>query len=190
MRFLTILSAIIFLAFACKDKATSPLRKRKANKILIGSHKTDSAQWRLVKKYDPYNKGYSYYYNDSSAFQYLTFLGDGTFKEYDKDNKSHGNWFLNKEKKKLALVYTIRNGIEIGESLQQIFFRYVIDSLYQDTLVLSIQGRHGMVKQFYLGPLPLLANQDSIRIAVDTFLIPPLPSDSLEFDTLQDPSKN
>lgn len=181
---MTILSAIIFLAFACKDKTTASLRKRKANKIILGSKKADSVQWKLVKSYDPYHQGYTYL-KDTNNYEYLTLSSDGTFRQYDKENKSKGSWYLNREKKKLAFVYTVRNGIEIGESLQDIYYRHNIDSIYEDTVVLSIQGRHGMVKYFYTCPPPtyLPLEKDSADI------VPPV-QDSLQHDSLDQSSKN
>jgi len=177
MRFLTIVSAIIFLAFACKDKTTSPLRKRKANKILLGSTKIDSTVWKLVKTYDPYNKGYTYW-KDSSNYRHLALSSDGTFKEFDKENTGRGHWYLNKQQNKLAFTYQQRNGIQINESLQVISFRYLIDTIYEDTLVLSIQGRHGMVRQFYKLPENSRAN-DSTRVKQNILPTP----DSVEIDS-------
>lgn len=186
---MTILSAIIFLAFACKDKTTASLRKRKANKIILGTKKADSVQWKLVKSYDPYNKGYTYI-KDTNDFKYLTLSGDGSFKEYDKENKSKGTWYLNKEKKKLAFVYSKRNGIDIGKSLQEIYFRHHIDTMYQDTMVLSIQGRHGMVKYFYTSPTPLDFNIATDSLSADSLTMTPPSPDSLNQDSLDHSSKN
>lgn len=186
MRFLTIVMAIIFLAFSCKDKSTSPLRKRKANKILLGARKADSITWKLVKTYDPYNKGYTIL-KDSTNYRYLRLMGDGSFKEFDLDNKSRGKWYLNKERNKLGFIYQNRNGIEINEDLQNLFFRYHIDNLYKDTLILSIQGRHGMVKQFYQLPHSLV---QSDSLSNDTLYLPEVSQDSVPNDSLQKVKKH
>ena len=180
MRFLTIVMAIIFLAFSCKDKSTSPLRKRKANKILLGARKADSITWKLVKTYDPYNKGYTLL-KDSTNYRYLRLMGDGSFREFDADNKSIGKWYLNKERSKLGFIYQNRNGIEINEDLQNLFFRYHIDTLYKDTLILSIQGRHGMVKQFYQLPHSL---EESDSLTSDTLYLPKVNMDTSRIDSL------
>lgn len=186
MRFLTIVMAIIFLAFSCKDKSTSPLRKRKANKILLGSRKSDSITWKLVKTYDPYNKGYTIL-KDSTNYRYLRLMGDGSFNEFDAENKSRGKWYLNKEKSKLGFIYENRNGIEINEDLQNLFFRYHIDTIYKDTLILSIQGRHGMVRQYYQLPHPL-SPLDSL--SSDTLFLPEVVQDSSLNDSLQNLEKH
>ncbi|MEL6255487.1 MAG: hypothetical protein AAFR87_26010 [Bacteroidota bacterium] len=181
MRFLTIVMAIIFLAFSCKDKSTSPLRKRKANKILLGSRKADSITWKLVKIYDPYSKGYTIL-KDSANYKYLRLMGDGSFNEFDIENKSHGRWYLNKERRKLGFIYSNRNGIDINTDLQNLFFRYHIDTIYKDTLILSIQGRHGMVKQFYQLPHSTLQS-DSLNS--DTLFLPKVIQDASLHDSVK-----
>lgn len=186
MRFLTTVLAIIFIACACKDKSTSPLRKPKANKILLGSKKADSVVWKLVKSYDPYNKGYTYW-ADSSNLKCLVLKSDASFREFDKENKSEGSWYLNKEKNKLGFVYSLRNGVEINEDLQHLFFRYHIDTLYKDTLILAIQGRHGMLKQYYKLPDSIHAKD---TVEMNERFLPQIPQNSLNRDSSLIPIKN
>lgn len=175
MKYLAILSLIIFIIAACHDKSTRAIRSGKAANILIGSKKVaDSVTWHLSLTYDPYDGGKTYAANEENP-KYLIMKRDGSFREFDNYNQSSGHWYLNKLRDKFAMVYENRNNQEIEN--QDMQFRYQVEKNTRDTLILGIQGRHGMMQQIYTRVTPdSLTNEevsehfltDSINYATDS----------------------
>ena len=164
MRFLAILLLFTSWTVTCKDKATAPLRAKKAARIILPDKKTKYKRWVLAQMYDPYQKGYTYY-GDTSNPAYLEIYRNGRFIRYQSDFISEGNWKLNRTKDKIALIYEIRNGVEVAEDLRDNFFRYEIANLSRDTFLLAVQGRHGMMKELWLrDTLNYLHSTDTISV--------------------------
>ena len=167
MQYLAIFLLIILSGTACKDKATTSLRTKKAARIILPDKKAKYQRWVLAQMYDPYQQGYTYY-GDTTNPTYLEIYKNGRFKQFQKDQHSEGEWKLNKTREKLALIYEIRKGIEVPEDLRDDFFRYEIDKLSKDTLQLAIPGRHGLLKELWL--------RDTLSL--------PFPTDTISVDSL------
>lgn len=173
MKYLPIILMIFFTVGGCNDKSNNALRTKKATKILMGK-KAKWQKWQLISQYDPYNGG-KYYRPDSSNSQYFILINDGSFREYDTFNYSEGSWLMNKSRDRVALVYLIQNGIKIPPEKRDTTFRYELKTISPDSLVLAIQGRHGMMAKTYLNVSTEL-NSDSIWI--DSTGIPFFPPDN------------
>ncbi|MEZ4774971.1 MAG: hypothetical protein R3D00_17440 [Bacteroidia bacterium] len=161
---------ILFLPFlSCHDKSTQAIRNRKAASLLVGKKKlADSVVWKLSQTYDPYNGGLTYD-ADSLNPQFLVLHRDGTFREYDTINYSTGHWLVNKSRDRIAKVYAIQNGTEIPEEQQIPSFRYEIQTRNTDSLALTIQGRHGMLRLTYIR---FHADTNMSSVIIDSLLTP------------------
>ena len=149
MRYLTIIFSIIFFFIACSEKSNQPLRGTKAANLILGNNDREVVIWKLIQSRDPYMGG-QVYIQDPGNPQYILMHRNGAFKEHDNVNVSFGNWYTNKEKNRLALVYYIQNGLSVPDERQIIDYRYEIQKVSQDSLILGIQGRHGIVKKIYI----------------------------------------
>ena len=149
MRYLAIYFSIILLLFSCSEKSNQPLRGNKAATFMLGDDSAETVVWQLINTHDPYNGGVSYP-QDPANPHYILLHKNGAFKEHDNANVSFGNWYLNKNKNRLALVYYIQNGISIPDEKQVIDYRYEVKKVSKDSLILGIQGRHGIVTQTYI----------------------------------------
>lgn len=128
----------------------------------------DSLEWRLEQIYDPYNGGTTYQ-SDSLNPSFLSLNRKGKFAEYDTLNRREGKWYFHEDSTRIRLAYTQENGTKIIRSERDPDFRYVLKTLTEDSLVLAIQGRHGMVERIYIRTKPAI--QDSL--SVDTMAVPP-----------------
>ncbi|MDX2246372.1 MAG: hypothetical protein SF052_06340 [Bacteroidia bacterium] len=150
MRYAAIFFMIFFLIVSCHDKSAKAMRRSKAASLMVGKkQQSDSIVWQLHQTYDPYNGG-QYYPADSLNPQFLVLKPDGTFREYDTLNQSQGRWLINRSRDRIAKVYILQNRIEVPEDRQVPEFRYQILTHTPDSLQLSIQGRHGMLRLTYL----------------------------------------
>lgn len=103
--------------------------------------------WTLYRIVDPYNSGTVT--TPDAPPERLVFFRDGTFLQYDRWNHSEGRWYLQPADSRMALIYSLQNGQPVPTARRDSLFRYVVRCPAPDTLVLSIQGRHGMVEYFY-----------------------------------------
>ena len=149
MRLLIILLGIILLGNACNETASSNMRRTKAARKVIQVRKADTLQWQLVRTIDPYNGGMITDW-DTANPKFLSFLRNGTFIEKDKYGSQIGQWTVNKQGDRLRLAHTERNGTSIPKENREQLFRYHLIQRTTDTLVLGIQGRHGILKRIYL----------------------------------------
>ena len=122
---------------------------KKAAQFILGDESAETIVWQLVSTKDPYDGG-KYYPQDPANPHYILMHHNGAFKEHDNANVSFGNWYINQNKDRLALVYYIQNGISIPDEKQVLDYRYVIKKVTKDSLLLDIQGRHGMVTKAYI----------------------------------------
>ena len=154
MRLLIILLGIILLGNACNETASSNMRRTKAARKVIQVRKADTLQWQLVRSIDPYNGGTITDW-DTANPKFLSFLRNGTFIEKDKYGLQIGQWTVNKQGDRLRLAHTERNGTSIPKESWEQQFRYHLIQRTADTLILGIQGRHGILKRIYLKYDPL-----------------------------------
>lgn len=154
MRILAIICSLFFVAATCKTPAEKAFGKKKAAQILWEYAKFDTLTWKLVSIYDPYQKG-TYYQTDSLNPQYLSFTRKGKFVEYDTAQYRKGRWAINQDSAGLRLSYTEIDGDEIPKDDQDTKFRFLLNEMSLDTLVLGLQGRHGIVKRTYLRMKPI-----------------------------------
>ena len=109
--------------------------------------------WRLIKRYDPYNGGQSYHFEPEQSKQ-LLLSSNGTFTEREGDYIQKGKWYLKNDKSAIAFYYLERNGQKLPKEEASQSKIYLIKKLSRDTMVLSWQGRHGMVEDYYIADSP------------------------------------
>ncbi|RMG70990.1 MAG: hypothetical protein D6722_07665 [Bacteroidetes bacterium] len=132
----------------CGGEGRHYLTQREACDLLITQDKTFMRDWTLAQIYDPYAGG-TVIQGDSLSPRHLVFFRDGHFLSYDRWNYSDGTWLVRRADQKLALIYDIQNSRRIPTAKQDTAFRYRVSRPAADTLILGIQGRHGMVRETY-----------------------------------------
>lgn len=123
-----------------------PLAQRRDAAYLMSEQGRFQKRWQLIETYDPYQDGILL--RPESA-RYLTFYQDGEFLEHDPANYSTGQWQLSEDRDRLALTYAMQNNRRIPTAQRDTLFRYRIQYRSSDSLVLGVQGRHGIVQLRY-----------------------------------------
>ncbi|RMG27831.1 MAG: hypothetical protein D6730_06345 [Bacteroidetes bacterium] len=141
-------------AWSCRQEHNQGLAYNRAELLFPGNVQADSLKWRLLYTYDPYNGGHTIY-RDSLNPKYLVLARNGTFKSYDTLQSTQGRWYLNSEKTALALIDQ-RHTSKTAPT-DPVLYRHHIKKLTADSLILSWQGRHGMVEEVYI------AERDSLQ---------------------------
>lgn len=144
-----VLGALGMLLLACGGPTRDLLTQREASRLLISPDgKEFMRDWVLAYQYDPYQGG-TLIAGDSLHPRHLVFFRDGHFLAYDRWNYSDGTWCVQRDEQRLAFTYHIQNGQRVPPEKRDTLFRYQIQRLAGDTLVLGIQGRHGIVRETY-----------------------------------------
>lgn len=115
---------------------------------LLGEPRTTFKHWRLMETYDPYRGGTTTT-PDPHNPTYLLIRQDGEFITYNRQTYSAGTWELQREEAQLALIYCIQNNHKVDSTTQDHTPRYQIQYHSPDSLVLGVQGRHGIVQMRY-----------------------------------------
>jgi hypothetical protein len=152
MKYLPAFFLAVFVCLSCNDKAGTALSAGRALRYWFDKTDTLPEVWKLVRSFDPYDGGKLSVF-DSANTRYLVIANDGSFREYDAYNVSEGSWRVNKSNDHLSLTYEKQNGFDIPINRRDTLFRYEIRRHDDDTLVLAIQGRHGMVAQTFAAVL-------------------------------------
>lgn len=135
---ITILLGLSLMAASCNKDGNDALKASKAAKYLLSGQ--ESMTWQYIKMFDPYNGGNTIEAEAGNP-RYLKLNNDGTFRKYDKLNDNKGKWYLNGTKDAIAFMNE-------GSS-EELRFGHKIKKFTKDELVLSWQGRHGMVDETY-----------------------------------------
>ncbi|MEZ4825723.1 MAG: hypothetical protein R3C61_05420 [Bacteroidia bacterium] len=185
MKYLSILFTLFFILCSCNDKSTRVLRSSKAASMLVGKKKQgDSTTWILSQTFDPYNGG-QVYVADSLNPQFWVLRRDGTFHEFDSLNNRFGLWKLNRNRDRLSKNYLAPNP-EISPQSLSPDFRYHLLNHTKDSLILAVQGRHGMLRFTYLRFLP---EAELINLPTDSIPADSIPADSVRTDSLSPEKK-
>jgi hypothetical protein len=154
-RFCWLWPALLFLPLfqtACQSSLPASLGVRAAADEMLAPA-PGSTTWRLSETFDPYQGGQTMRKGPART-QYLVLDKEGIFRSFDPENSGAGRWYLHQEKDRMALVYHYQNGQAIPEEQRDSQYRYQILQHQADTLVLGIQGRHGIVRQTYVRATP------------------------------------
>lgn len=104
--------------------------------------------WKLHHKYDPYQQGTilrSYH----PYAEKLILRADQSFASYDQDSKKEGKWELQKSQQGISFLTQRVNGRTLRADYRRTV-TYQVKSYSRSQLVLSWQGRHGMVDMVYV----------------------------------------
>ncbi len=149
IKFTWILLFIVSLCFiveGCQPQWEEALATKKARDIMCKD--TFVNGWVMHGYMDPYQPEVMNR-PESGIPPTLVFFGDGHYLSYDTFNHTTGDWFLNNASDRLALIPTRTNGKDLTPSDNDSLFRYQILFRDSDSLVIGIQGRHGIVEQYY-----------------------------------------
>lgn len=133
------------------------LSQAEANHLIFDSLEYDTCSWQLFSIADPYSKmlpgterkDTSLIFRTNPTF--LRFLKNGTFIRFDQDEYGEGKWeFSAENENRLRFQFTEQNGQEISPLNQDQYYRHILQKRTRDTLVIGIQGRHGIVRYTYL----------------------------------------
>jgi hypothetical protein len=184
MRTLAIISLLLFTAATCQEVSDKALGKRKAARVLMQFAAEDTLTWRLVQVYDPYQQN-TYSPGDEGNPSFLRITRKGKFAEYDTLNYREGRWFLDTTRTKIRLAYTHENKTKIERADRDPYFRFQLVKLTKDSLVLGVQGRHGIVERTYLLERPPALSSDSLSL-----MPPPLPLEKANKTVLPDSTQD
>ncbi|MEO0897395.1 MAG: hypothetical protein AAFY71_13400 [Bacteroidota bacterium] len=108
-------------------------------------------KWEWQSSSDPYENSSHKRQAELEGHKYLSINEDGTFQEWTKEQSRTGVWLLNKKKNAVAFVFgESKNRMsKVAASMLSYEYRYQIQKLNKESLVLIIQGRHGMVQEVY-----------------------------------------
>lgn len=128
-----------------------------ANQLLFDSLVYDTCSWRLFSIADPFQEMLPESdRNDTSSIftnnpTFLRFLKSGKFIRFDQNGYGEGQWNVSSENEdRLRFQFTQQNGQEISPINQDQYYRHILQKRTSDTLVIGIQGRHGIVRYTYL----------------------------------------
>ncbi len=155
-RFCWLLPALLFLSLfqsGCRSGLPAALGTRAASARMLPTPADTPATWRLAQTYDPYQGGQTLRKGPVQT-QYLVLGEEGVFRTFDPENHGAGRWYLHQDQDRLALVYHYQNGQAVPETQRDTHYRYQILEQQADTLILGIQGRHGIVRQTYVRASP------------------------------------
>ncbi|MEM6262200.1 MAG: hypothetical protein AAGI38_06820 [Bacteroidota bacterium] len=123
------------------------MKTRKAATSLLFGKQLDSIRWKLVSTLDPYTGNAR---DRSAETKYLQLHDDGTYHQWDQENDRVGKYFLKKDESAIALIENSIADTLVPKSLDAYQYRYKIEKLGEDTMILSIQGRHGRLREVYV----------------------------------------
>jgi len=115
---------------------------------LMGEKRTYLKKWQLVETYDPYQGG-TLIRPEVDNPTHLMLFQDGDFIRYDRRNYSSGQWALDRANDRMALTFRMQNNRRIPPAQRDTLYRYQIQHRSADSLVLGVQGRHGVVELRY-----------------------------------------
>ncbi|MEL6592326.1 MAG: hypothetical protein AAFP02_04180 [Bacteroidota bacterium] len=124
-----------------KMEVSSPLHT-----LLRDLLKADSISWQLVEQYDPYQGGHTQRITKGTRPK-LTLKALGGFKELSSDPVREGKWIVDLQERTIQFVYTRIGGQLVQEPILGPI--YQVKSYNREDLILTHQGRHGMVELHY-----------------------------------------
>lgn len=138
------LSVLIGSTQISKGKSASEPNPFKKLLKDLDEHKKIS--WKLVHNIDPYSNGKLIKANTDNP-QFLILKESGAFAIFDFDQKRKGEFLLNPEEEKITFLCQEVNGEKLrGEPVK---LNFSIEAYDEEKLILSWQGRHGLVKMVY-----------------------------------------
>ncbi|MFK7926080.1 MAG: hypothetical protein AB8H47_29300 [Bacteroidia bacterium] len=133
--------SLAFLLTAGTMETSSPIHT-----LLRDLVKADSISWQLVEQYDPYHGGHTQRTSQKTRPE-LTLKALGGFKELSADPVREGEWIVDINEKTIHFVYTRIDGRLVNKPIEGP--TYTVKSYDEALLVLTQQGRHGMVELRY-----------------------------------------
>lgn len=152
MRILVLFAiSILVMAPSCQDETSVALRRSQIAKSWLNNQPDSLTRWILHSTFDPYQKG-TYYLGDQGNPEVLELASSGVFHQYDSTQQSYGQWFMNPTDSTMNFRYEIRNNKLISPSEHDRHGRqqYRLMKMTPDSLILEVQGRHGMLIITYL----------------------------------------
>lgn len=152
MRFLAALVlSMLLMAASCTDESSSALRRSQIARSWIKNQPDSLQRWVLYSTFDPYQDG-KMYPCDPANPEILELAATGVFHQYDTAQQSYGQWFVNPLTQTMNLRYEVRNNRYLtssdpNEAGKQ---QYYLKRMTADSLVMEVQGRHGMLILTYL----------------------------------------
>lgn len=143
--------SILMMAPSCQDETSVALRRSQIARSWLKQQPDSLQKWVLHSTFDPYQRG-TYYLGDHSNPEMLELASDGIFHQYDSVQQSYGQWFMNAADSSMSFRYEIRNNKLLTSSDPEASGRqrYKLMKMSQDSLILEVQGRHGMLVITYL----------------------------------------
>ncbi len=143
--------SILMMAPSCQDETSVALKRSQIARSWLKSQPDSITRWVLHSTFDPYQQG-TYYLGDAGNPEVLELASNGVFHEYDSVQQSYGQWFMNPADSTMSLRYEIRNNKLIAASNHELSGRqqYRLMKMTGDSLILEVQGRHGMLVITYL----------------------------------------
>jgi len=149
----TLLGISLFVLSGCTGGLS--VQQKKDAAYLMGGKGKYLKKWRLVETYDPYNGGVLTK-TDKGRERYVVFFQDGDFIQYESGMYNEGQWRVKTSEDKMALLYGIQNNLPLQPQNTDSTYRYKILVHTADSLVIGIQGRHGIFEQrFQDEPIPV-----------------------------------
>lgn len=143
--------SILMMAPSCQDETSVALKRSQIARSWLKSQPDSITRWVLHSTFDPYQRG-TYYLGDAGNPEVLELASSGVFHQYDSIQQSYGQWFMNPADSTLSFRYEIRNNKLISSSDHELSGRqqYRLTKMTGDSLILEVQGRHGMLVITYL----------------------------------------
>lgn len=152
MRILVLFAiSILMMAPSCQDEASVALKRSQIARSWLQSQPDSLKRWVLHSTFDPYQRG-TYYLGDAGNPEVLELASSGVFHQYDSTQQSYGQWFMNPADSTMSFRYEIRNNKLLTSSDHELSGRqqYRLTKMTGDSLILEVQGRHGMLVITYL----------------------------------------
>lgn len=152
MRILVLFAiSILMMAPSCQDETSVALRRSQIAKSWLNSQPDSLKRWVLHSTFDPYQRG-TYYLEDQGNPEILELASTGVFHQYDSTQQSYGQWFMNQVDSTMSFRYEIRNNKLVSSADHEKSGRqqYRLMKMTGDSLILEVQGRHGMLVITYL----------------------------------------
>lgn len=152
MRILVLFAlSILMMAPSCQDETSVALRRSQIARSWLSSQPDSLMRWVLHSTFDPYQRG-TYYMEDQGNPEVLELASTGIFHQYDSAQQSYGQWFMNPADSTMSFRYEIRNNKLIAGEDPKASGRqqYRLMKMTEDSLILEVQGRHGMLVITYL----------------------------------------
>lgn len=152
MRFLAVMVlSMILMAASCTDESSSAIRRSQIARSWVKNQPDSLQRWVLHSTFDPYQGGKEYPCDPQNP-EILELAPSGVFHQYDTAQQSFGQWFLNPLNKTMNLRYEVRNNRYLSASDPKAAGReqYILKQMTADSLIMEVQGRHGMLVLTYL----------------------------------------